>query len=105
MGHGKLVCEKGKPGASLAGATITFTGSGVRPNEVAKTDKDGDYYMSIPDGLKPGTYNVQAHFSGATRPWAGFGELFFSGSDSAIVTFDVGKVPFTALSKPPLHVK
>ncbi|MBV9176518.1 MAG: carboxypeptidase regulatory-like domain-containing protein [Nitrososphaeraceae archaeon] len=60
---GKLVCEKGtaiagNPG--IAGATIAFTGSGVHPNAVAKTDSDGNFYMSGPE--EPGTYDVQAHF-------------------------------------------
>ena len=88
--YGKLVCKKGtaiagNPG--IAGATITFTGSGVRPNAVAKTDSDGNYYMSGPE--EPGTYNVQAHFSGATMRGPSGIEVFFTGSDSDIVTIDV----------------
>jgi len=38
---GKLVCEKGTAIANtpgIAGATITFTGSGVPPNVTAETD-------------------------------------------------------------------
>jgi hypothetical protein len=66
-GYGKLVCEKGtaiagNPG--IVGPTITFTGSDVPPNAVANTDSDGNYYMSAPEAEKPGTYNVQTHFSG-----------------------------------------
>ena len=88
--YGKLVCEKGtaiagNPG--IAGATITFTGSGVRPNAEAKTDSDGNFYISGPE--EPGTYDVQAHFSGATLRGPSGVEVFFTGSDSDIVTIDV----------------
>ena len=89
---GKLVCEKGttignNPG--IAGATITFTGSGVPPNAVAKTDSDGNYFFSAPEAEKPGTYNLQAHFSGATLPGPSGVPVFFTGSDSDIVTIHV----------------
>jgi len=89
---GKLVCEKGtaianKPG--IAGATITLTGSGVPPNSVVKTDSDGNYFYAGPEAEKPGTYNVQAHFSGANLLGPSGIPVFFTGSDSDIVTIRV----------------
>jgi len=89
---GKLVCEKGTAIANnpgIAGATITFTGSGVPPNAVAKTDSDGNYFFSAPEAEKPGTYNVQAHFSGATLRGPSGVPVFFTGSDSDIMTIHV----------------
>jgi hypothetical protein len=87
---GKLVCEKGirydnNPG--IAGATITFTGS-MPHSLTAETDSNGDYLAGLGTPEKPGTYNVQAHFSGATLRGSP-GRVSFTGSDSDIVTIHV----------------
>ena len=85
---GKLVCEKGttignNPG--IAGATITFTGAPNADVE-AKTDSDGNYHVHFGMPEKPGTYDVQAHFSGATLPGPSGIPVFFTGSNSDIET-------------------
>lgn len=84
---GKLACEKGKPWASLAGVTITFTGS-MPHSSTAETDSKGDYLAGLGTPEKPGTYNLQAHFSGATLRGSP-GRVSFPGSDSDVVTFHV----------------
>jgi hypothetical protein len=93
---GKLVCEKGvrydnNPG--IAGATITFTGS-MPHSLTAETDSNGDYLAGLGTPEKPGTYNVQAHFSGATLRGSP-GRVSFTGSDSDIVTIHVRSVNST----------
>jgi len=89
---GKLVCEKGttllanRPG--VEGATITFTGS-PNTDAVAKTDSNGNYHVHFGMPKEPGTYNIQAHFSGATLPGPSGVPVFFTGSDSDIMTIHV----------------
>ena len=77
---GSLECESDSTG--VAGATITFTGTGfVHPNLVATTDSGGEYFVDdFGPPTTPGTYTVQAHFAGLPG---------ISPSDSGVPTFTV----------------
>jgi hypothetical protein len=96
--HGKLLCRNlAGSEYGIAEATITFTGSGVPPDaswqtKGVKTSNDGAYYTIMDAPQKPGTYNIQAHFSGVTMPMPGHSDIVWklAGSDSNIETFVVG---------------
>jgi hypothetical protein len=94
--QGKLLCINPLSGREqgIAEATISSPGSGVPPNaswqtKGVETQSDGASYTFMDVPKKPGTYNVQAHFSGVTMPMPGHSDIVWklTGSDSNIETF------------------